>query len=253
MFWGFSPFFLVRTLNLLFLRKTKVCSFISFYFVLFPSLGPALTALGLEKKKCENGGVGISIFNLFIYDRENARDIYFCFSFSLFRFLRWPLGVGKNNSSTLNTLVHEAFSLGLPRGPIAEIRNLSVPLKKKLQSSQFMVPNRPRRRRVSRANRQSTHIQTVWADFQIPGSANSSMGLLASAGSPTRAVSAASTVSAESAISVSVAGATMTTSPAGAKYGGSIQGAGSFVNPAATPAARGPCVREGEGKRLRVV
>ena len=54
-------------------------------------------------------------------------------------------------------------------------------------------------------------------------------------------------------ISVSVASAKMTTTPAGAKDGGSIQGAGSLVNAAATPAARGPCLRGGKGKRPRVV
>ena len=35
--------------------------------------------------------------------------------------------------------------------------------------------------------------------------------------------------------------------------GGSIQGAGSFMNADATPTARGPCVGEGMGKRPRVV
>ena len=45
----------------------------------------------------------------------------------------------------------------------------------------------------------------------------------------------------------------MTNSPAGVKDDGSIQGAGSLVNAAATPTARGPCVRGGKGKRSRVV
>ena len=72
-----------------------------------------------------------------------------------------------------------------------------------------------------------------------PNSANSTVGLPASAGSSARAVSAASAVQASSVISVSAASGEMTTSSAGAKDGGSIQGVESLMNPAVTPIARG--------------
>ena len=81
----------------------------------------------------------------------------------------------------------------------------------------------------------STAGSPASASVGSPNSANSTVGLTASAGSSARAVPSASAVSAASAISVLVARVKPTTPPAGAKDGGSIQGAGSFVNAAATP------------------
>ena len=84
------------------------------------------------------------------------------------------------------------------------------------------------------------------ASVGSPNSANHTVELPASAGSSAIAISSASGAPAASGISK------MTTSPTGAKDDGSIQGAGSLVNAAATQTAGGPCVRGGKGKRPHV-
>ena len=87
------------------------------------------------------------------------------------------------------------------------------------------------------------------------GSANSEYSTV---GSPAYAVSSAilvliaSVVLAASAISVLAASVYPTTSPSSTKAGGWVQGAGSPVKAATTPAARNPGVRVGEGERPRV-
>ena len=83
------------------------------------------------------------------------------------------------------------------------------------------------------------------ASVRSPNRANSTVGLPASSGSSARAVLPSSAVPATRAISVSVSSARTASPPAGAKDGRWIQGAGSLVNAATTPTARGPCVRRG--------